>query len=235
MRLLVELEPLASVKYDVVNKHAVQGMIYNMLRGTQFDVLHLSQRFKYFTFSDIFPVSDFIPGTSKNLIISSPNRQLIETLYSALLECKTIKIKEAPFIIKHVKMFSLKYANRFICGSPIVLYKDNRSNEYFSFEKHQDLKFFLDRLKANAIKKYSAYTGSPFELDEQIFDKIVFKKEVAVKDFKSGKEFIIIGSVWKLLEKFYIPRHLIPFYEFIMDCGLGEKNSLGFGLINPVR
>jgi len=62
-----------------------------------------------------------------------------------------------------------------------------------------------------------------------------FNKEVAVKNVKGGKEFIIIGSVWYLLEKFEISEEMRRFYWFLMECGLGEKNSMGFGFVNPVR
>ena len=46
---------------------------------------------------------------------------------------------------------------------------------------------------------------------------------------------VIIGSVWYLLEKFEISEEMRRFYWFLMECGLGEKNSMGFGFVNPVR
>ena len=235
MRLVIELEPLSEIPYNYLNKHAIQGLIYYLLKDTSFDNLHSSSKFKYFTFSDIFPISDFKPGFKKTLLFSSPSNDLINELYNSILRYRTIKIKNLNFNVINVKKIKLNLTNRFISGSPIVLYKDNKSNEYFSFEKHNDLNFFLERIKENAIKKYNTYFGESIILNEPIFDKMKFKKEVVIKDFKSGKEFIIIGSVWKLLEKFHIPDHLYNFYEFVMDCGLGEKNSLGYGFINPVR
>ena len=45
--------------------------------------------------------------------------------------------------------------------------------------------------------------------------------------------FLIIGSLWKNLEKFNMDDK--KFYKFILDCGLGEKNSLGFGMLNTLR
>ncbi len=235
MRLVIELEPFSEIQYDYLNKHAIQGLFYYLLKDTSFDNLHSSNKFKYFTFSDIFPISDFKPGFKKTLLFSSPSNELVNALYDSILRYKTVKIKNLNFNIQNVKKIKLNLTYRFISGSPIVLYKDNKSNEYFSFEKHNNLNFFLERLKENAIKKYNTYTGESMILDEPLFDKLIFKKEIVVKDFKIGKEFIIIGSVWKLLEKFHIPDYLYNFYEFLMDCGLGEKNSLGYGFINPVK
>ncbi|MGC9123561.1 MAG: CRISPR-associated endoribonuclease Cas6 [Thermoplasmata archaeon] len=235
MRLIIEFEPTSEFSYDYINKHSIQGLIYYLLKNTSFDNLHSTNKFKYFTFSDIFPVSDFKPGQTKILIFSSPSNELVNTLYNSLLKYNMVRIKNLNFKIKNVKKIKLNLTNKFISGSPIVLYKDNKSNEYFSFEKHNNLKFFLERLQDNAIKKYISYTGDSLALNEPLFDKMIFKKEVVVKEVKGGKEFIIIGSVWRLLEKFYIPNSLYSFYEFIMDCGLGEKNSMGYGFINPVR
>ena len=67
-----------------------------------------------------------------------------------------------------------------------------------------------------------------------IFDRLKFKKEVAVTLRMDNTEFIMIGTVWRSLEKFNINRENGDFYRFIMDCGLGEKNSMGFGFINPI-
>ena len=235
MRLMVELLPCVNGSFENVNKHAVQGMIYAQLKKTVFENYHDSNRFKFFTFSDLFPVSDFKVGEKKKLIISSPNNELITVLYETFEKHDKIHIKNMEFNIHAVNKFRLKPSTRYITGSPIVLYKDNRSNEYFSFERNKDLIFFLERLKENALKKYFAYTGRRFDMKENLFDRLIFKKEVVVKDYKAGREFIIIGSVWKLLEKFYISAEQKRFYEFIMDCGLGEKNSLGFGFVNPIR
>lgn len=52
---------------------------------------------------------------------------------------------------------------------------------------------------------------------------------------KKGREFLVVGTTWKLLEKIKIRKEERKFYKFIMDCGLGEKNSLGFGFINPIK
>ena len=49
-----------------------------------------------------------------------------------------------------------------------------------------------------------------------------------------NQTFIIIGSLWKVLEK-NIAREDRKFYNFLFDCGLGEKNSLGMGFINNRR
>ncbi|MEM3738551.1 MAG: CRISPR-associated endoribonuclease Cas6 [Thermoplasmata archaeon] len=234
MRILVELLPCCSGAYENLNKHAIQGMIYSQLKGTEFEKYHDSNRFKFFTFSDIFPIGNFEIGKKKNLLISSPNEELMNVLCERFENQKVVHIKDMEFMIGAVKKFRVKLSNKYISGSPIVLYKDSISNEYFTFQRNKDLIFFLTRLKENALKKYSAYFGEQIEFEGDLFDRLKFRKEVCVRDFKDGREFIIIGSVWRLLEKFSIPDKYKKFYAFLLDCGLGEKNSLGFGFVNPL-
>jgi CRISPR-associated endoribonuclease Cas6 len=90
----------------------------------------------------------------------------------------------------------------------------------------------MERLKDNSLKKYNAYYDLDYYFDGNLFDSFQYDKEVAVRVKKADNMFIIIGTLWKNLEKFNMDDK--RFYRFLMDCGLGEKNSLGFGMINSV-
>lgn len=234
MRLLLIFRPLQYAPYMTVNKHTVQGFIYSLLKDAKFVWCHDSNRFKFFCFSDIFPLGDFKPGEEKHLLISSPDKAFIDAIENALRARQIFKLGGHEIKIARYKIVQLKLGDRFISASPIVLYEDNFQNLYYSFERNSDLSFFLQRLKENAVKKYNAFYSEDYTLNENIFDRLIFRKETAVQIRKGDKEFIIIGSMWKLLEKFNIYKKK-KFYEFIMDCGLGEKNSLGFGFINPLK
>ncbi|MCK4433166.1 MAG: CRISPR-associated endoribonuclease Cas6 [Methanomicrobia archaeon] len=235
MRLKFDIVPEEDFSYWEINKHTIQGMIYSHLWNTEYKKMHEEKKFKFFSFSDIFPPTDFKKGEEKNFIISSPDRDFIEVLYRELKSEKYLYFGKRGFMLKKINKFNLPLKKRFITGSPIVLYQDNRENLYFSFERNPDLSFFLERLKDNALKKYNAFYRENFTIENMIFDKIIFGREVVVPMIKRGNKFIIIGSTWKTLEKFKYTRDEQKVYKFIMDCGLGEKNSLGFGFLNPVR
>lgn len=235
MRLLLTFVPLNDYPFDRIYKHTLQGFLYSFLKQTSFADYHDRATFKFFCFSDIFPIGDFNEGVRKNLLVSSPNRDLISAIKRSVSRGSTYNLSGLKIRIIRVKPVSLRLKNRFTTGSPIVLYKDNKRNLYYSFQRDKDLSFFLERLKENALKKYNAFYREDYILNENIFDRLVFRKDVAVKNVKDDREFIIIGSAWRLLEKFHIPREDRKFYEFIMDCGLGEKNSFGFGFVNPLK
>ncbi|AEK72022.1 hypothetical protein GQS_00595 [Thermococcus sp. 4557] len=218
------------------NKHAVQGFIYNMLKGTEYGARHDQPRFKFFTFSDFFK-----ENSRWTFLVSSPDRDFIRALYSAIKEKDRLYIGTHELYLAELRKFNLPLKNRFQTGSPVVLYLDAEANEYFKLHAHRDLTFFLERLKENAEKKYNAFYDDDFILEGPIFDRMIpkvrknGKLDVYVKVVKNGVPFPVIGSNWELLERDRIRPSERRFYRFIMDTGLGEKNSLGFGFLNPIR
>ncbi len=233
MRVLVRFEPVRYVPFNKVNKHTIQGMLYDTLWGTRYEALHKKRGFKFFTYSDIFPAKDFYPGKEYSLIVSSPWRGLVETWYRQFRSRKYVYLSDSPFLIKNVKKFDLPLKNEFITGSPIFVRLDKDGNRDFSFKKHGDLLFFLERIKENAIKKFNAFYDDEYHLDGALFDALSMKKEMIVRIKIKDKPVDVVATTWNLLKKSYLEKEDEKFYKFVMDAGLGEKNSLGFGLLNP--
>lgn len=232
MRLLIKFEPIDEVDYLAIGKYEIQGFIYSLLSQTNtFNNLHNQKGFKFFNFSNIFPLSRFERNSMKKLIISSPNPKFIMELYNVLREKNIFKLNKYKMEILKVELLKDKKCTNFITGTPIVLYENNKNNIYYSFRRNPNFEFFFERLKDNAIKKYNAFYNTDFILDESLFTNFEFVKEVAVKIKKHNNEFIVIGSLWKNL-KFNITKENKRFYNFLFDAGLGEKNSLGFSFLN---
>lgn len=235
MRLILEFKSVNSCKYSDITKYDVQGFIYSLLKENPiFQDYHDVVGFKFFNFSNIFPVSDFKEGSVKKLIISSPNNKFIYSIRDALKESDNLHISKIDISVESVKVFNPKNLGKFISSTPVVLFKDNSSNKYYSFKQNPDFDFFFNRLKDNAIKKYNAYTGDEFYLNNDLFASFELNREVSVRVKKNNNTFIIIGSLWKSLEV-DINKENKKFYKFLLDTGLGEKNSLGFGMLNDVR
>ncbi len=232
MRILLEMKPEKEYVYSEINKHHIQSFIYKIIKDSPFDVLHNLRGFKFFTFSDISPPTDYKTNELKYMVISSPSAPFIKFIKYKLKELSFVKFRDLKLEV-NVKRIPNKLPKEWITASPIVVKKGK--NEYFSFIKDTNITFFLERLKQLAIEKYNAYYNDEFWFEEPLFDVMKFSKSVAVNITKQDKKFIIIGSMWRLLKKEYIPRDLKKFYRFTFDVGLGEKNSLGFGCINERR
>ncbi len=212
------------------DKHSIQGMIYTALGETMFGKAHDKSGFKYFTYSDFF----YDRRGRGSLIISSPYPGLIETILEWTRARQVIRLGTEDFVIKTAKVLAIKVRHEFQSGSPILLYRDSQSGEFFSFRKHGDISFFLDRLKDNALKKYEFFTGTRLDIEGPIFDEVELRREIAVPVNIRGQDLVFIGTMWKSLVKHDI-EEFREFYHFLMETGLGEKNSLGFGFINPIR
>lgn len=235
IRLIFEFKSLNNCNYSDITKHDIQGFIYSLLKNDLiFQNYHDVIGFKFFNFSNIFPISDFKEGSIKKLIISSPNEKFIYSIRDALNSLENLHLSKMDISVESVKVFNPKNLGKFISSTPVVLFEDNTSNKYYSFKNNPDFDFFFSRLKDNAVKKYNAYTGDEFHLDNDLFTSFELNREVSVRVNKKNNYFVIIGSLWKSLE-FDINKENRKFYKFLLDTGLGEKNSLGFGMLNDVR
>lgn len=232
IRLMIKFEPKDNIDYYEIDRYTIQGFIYSLLKDNQsFDNLHDTTGFKFFNFSNIFPVSDFEKNSLKKLIISSPNEKLIKTFYNQLKSKNSFKLKDYTMEILKINLLKRYKCPKFISATPIVLFEDNRNNRYFSFKQNNNFDFFFNRLKENSIKKYNAFYGADFELESDLFQGFELTREVSVRLQKNNNKFIVIGSLWKDLE-FNLDKSNKKFYNFLFDNGLGEKNSLGFGFLN---
>lgn len=229
---MIKFEPKQFIKYSDIDKYTVQGFVYSVLRNDSlFSDFHNQVGFKFFNFSNIFPVSDFEKNSLKKLIISSPNNDLIKALYNQLKNQSSFYLKNYKMEILKVELLRDRQCSKFITSTPIVLFEDNQSNRYYSFKQNPDFNFFFERLKDNAVKKYNAFYDCDFSLDSELFTNFEFGREVSIRLVKNNNKFIIIGSLWKNLE-FNLTNENKDFYRFLFENGLGEKNSLGFGFLN---
>ncbi len=238
---MVTFRPLEDAPGDAVTKHTVQGLIYSHLWGTDYWKRHDEARFKFFTFSDIFPPGDFRTDGEKSIIISSPDDNFIGVLEERFGERGTLYLGSLKVELVKLRKFSLKPTGRFVTGSPVVVRSMNTERRgFFSFYHEKSVVYFVSRLTENALKKYWVFTGEKPELDGPLFDRMVPRVrrngriDVYVRVRMHGSSFLIPGSTWKLLEKRITPRNR-DFYAFLMDAGIGELNSLGFGFLNPLR
>ncbi|MFH7904030.1 MAG: CRISPR-associated endoribonuclease Cas6 [Candidatus Aenigmatarchaeota archaeon] len=107
---------------------------------------------------------------------------------------------------------------------------------YYNFQKQSEIDSWLRDLKNNSLEKYFSFTGYNFYFEEPIFEEFSFYRPVSSKIKMKGKEVIVIGSLWNklgVLRK--LDREEKKFYSFLLDCGLGKLNSLGFGFVNPTN
>ena len=87
MRLLIRLQCTERCIYEMQYHYHLQGFIYNLLKGGKYHYIHNKEGYKFFCFSNIFPITKNIEKNDlRMLIISSPDSEFITFLYDSLLQ-----------------------------------------------------------------------------------------------------------------------------------------------------
>jgi len=252
MRILLRLKAVKSSAYDLKYFNKLQGVIYNLLRDTEYGILHNKSGYKFFCFSNIFPVGDMKSGDVRNLLISSPDKLFIKFLKDKLNELsndnKLLNIGEMQFKVEAISLIKpkLRRGCRLISATPIIIRIPEKNYEkygipekfrkkrYVYWRKEYSFEAFVKQLEENLIKKYNEFYKTNFQI-ERIFEIFKFRKGPIINHvIIDGKEQILVGSLWEFLFS-YLSKEQKKILEFGIDCGFGERNSLGFGFINVMK
>lgn len=250
MRVKICFRPENEVEIiDINYNYYITAMIYNLLSKSNkafTDKLHEegyrlgSRHFKLFTFSQL-KVKKYIVEESKIkimddalLYIGSPRLDFLYYLSDTLLKAERVKIGGGFFIVDHVDLLKdvrFSREERFYCLSPITTSTMEVIGNVKK-ERNVDIRDskFVDNLKNNLIRKYYLlHNRLPEDMNIDIqFDKeylnntrgkLIWFKNVAVKAYSAP--FTIKAD----------PEIIKVAYE----CGLGDKNSAGFGMIEIDR
>lgn len=248
MRVLVKLRSTKQQPYQMEYHYHLQGFIYGLLRKSKFENVHDKEGYKFFCFSNIFPAYDFKQGDIRHLLISSPDRDFIRHVFSKLQEKRRsgerVSVGSMEFDVKKVETLhvSLKVPFTVITGTPIVVrvprekyekfdVKTRYPYEYLYWRQEHPLELFVEQLEDNLCKKYEEFTGLVTG-SEPIMQRFMFRKQVSTRVLIKGQEQVVIGSVWEFWFNDDAHKDLL---EFGIDCGFGERNSLGFGFMNVKR
>ncbi|GIU72267.1 MAG: CRISPR-associated protein Cas6 [Candidatus Nitrosocaldaceae archaeon] len=248
MRLLIRLEAARDQKYKTDYHYNIHGFIYNLLKDSEFAHIHNKKGYKFFCFSNIFPISDMKKGDIKQLLISSPNSKFVKSLAYKLKIIKrsssVINIGDMKFLVRGYKVFNNRLDKenlKLITATPIIIrinkdrYKEFGINpryeyDYLYWRKEYPLELFINQLEDNLYKKYEEYNSLKLER-ERIINKLRFIKQVSTRLKIHNNEHIVIGTLWEFWFD-NINDNIIKLLKFGYDCGFGERNSLGFGFIN---
>ncbi|MDI6886580.1 MAG: CRISPR-associated endoribonuclease Cas6 [archaeon] len=214
-------------------------------------MLHDKEGYKFFSFSNIFPIKDMKEDEIANLIIASPNRELISSLEGAFHEFSTnrkgINLGEMSFELVKVKKLETKLKRRdlrVLTATPVIIRIPERNYERYGIPEEErkpryvywrpkySFEAFLKQLSENLIKKFSEFYGSELK-NYDLFEQFVFRRATATKVVIDGKEYVMVGSMWEFIWSI-MDEQQRRVIEFGLDAGFGERSSLGFGFVNRV-
>ena len=238
MRLEIILKGKNNFKVPFNYNHILSAIIYNKIADLNFaNELHSSKSFKFFTFSQIYIpkrriVKDGIIAKDGviSFYISSPNDFLIKSLVDGFLEDLEISFQNQKLTIQKIEAlktpeFSSK--SEFKTLAPIIVRtKKEIDGELKIWDLAPSDKFFKS-LENNLIKKYIKFNNlTKTDKKINIYSDMNFVKRKRISINKGNAtthhrtymmDLILEGD--------------LDLIEFAYDVGIGEKNSMGFGMI----
>lgn len=249
MRLLVELEAAKNQIWERNYHHKLQGFVYSFFEDAM-PKIHEKKGYKFFCFSNIFPIQDMNEGDRRKLLISSPSQTVTDIVKGGLesrrKEGKPANIGEMQFHVKGVREVRRPFTGgRVIAATPIVLRipeynydlygipPAERKKRYVYWRPNIAFEAFIKQLNENIFKKCREfYSADGREIEEfPLFESFVFKKSVVNHVVLDGIERKFVGSVWEF-QWSHVTKEQREVLEFAMDTGFGERNPLGFGFVN---
>ncbi len=237
MRIRIVLSPIEgrqTIGWDYQYKLA--GLVYDCLRrGNRrlSRVYHTSTDFKMFTYSwlrgSIYPVKNgLVVDGPVEFSISSVNDEFIQTVFEGMYKGDLVRIGNASFeIFKSVVVNEARIRGnmRFKTLSPILVrtYREGKDNPHWDLTPAESM--FFSNIRNNLIKKYMHLNYSEPEDKRLDFE--------GIKVFK-GKRINIKGTwnrAWLMEFRVSGSRELI---EIGYKAGFGEKNSMGFGMVEEI-
>lgn len=231
--------------------HQVQAFIYSLLRNTTFEDLHDKKGYKFFCFSNIFRGKDATDELLYNLIVSSPSPKFIDQISYQLQKIIELQIPVEIGCLFQLRGFNtistsnLTFPLRLITGSPILIRvplekfsqesTDSAPYQSIYWRSHHPIHLFIDALESNLKKKYKDFRNNK-QIDyekrkQKLIEKFYFKKQVSTNIHIDNSRIPVIGSLWEFVFSETLDKEI---QLFALDCGFGERNSLGFGFMNPV-
>ncbi len=246
MRLLLRLKSIKDTAYENLYHRKFQGFVYSLLYDTDYHSLHDKSGYKFFCFSNIFPIGDIKEEDKRNLLLSSPDEKQIDVMESKLnsINGKNINIGEMSFQLMGVSRIKPRIENgsRLVSATPIVIripernykkYGIDSDKKYIYWRPEYAFEVFVRQLEENLFKKYNEFHKTNIE-EFPVFEQFIFKKTVVNHILEDNREIKVIGSVWEFAFS-HLAKEQKQILEFGIDAGFGERNPLGFGFMNVVR
>ena len=255
MRLLVSLEAQRNCNYNNYYHHKTQGIIWNALEETPLSQLHGSSETPTFSFSNPFPRRDYEEGEKAKLLISSPHSKIIETLEQQL-EDREFNIGEMPLRVTDIQLITPTVGDigernklKSSVGVYIPLSKEHRQKYNISGFKESDkiswvpehsLEAFNSRFIENLNWKLNSVHSNSIPKPDALSDVITnlnFGETYPLKlpvGSDPTNQFTFLVTQLEASYTVQSDRHR-KWLQTILECGMGWRNSLGFGFTNLVE
>lgn len=249
---MAKLSARADAAYDNSYHHKLRGRIWRALEDSKYDTLHDTGDPPGFVMSNPFPPRDMREGDERTLLVASHDEELLAYVAADFLEERELNIGEMPFHVNDVHALAPDVGEPGTRGTLetgtglLVRIPPWKCEKYGIDHADGDTAVFwrpehtteplLSQLEANLDQKHKLFAHEhlpgPSDVDGPLFEGYELLKTFAVPvTVTEGQEMTYVLSKWRfeyLVRDNHHRRHL----NLALDCGLGERNSLGLGFVN---
>lgn len=239
IRLQITLKnPEGIIKVPFNYNHILSAILYNKIKDVLLsEKMHESKDFKFFTFSQLYIKNKkrfkrgFISLSGEiSFYFSSPNEELVLNILDGFLDDKEVLFINQKLVVNKIEVIkNPEFSEKMEFNTLSPLYA--KIIKIFDNKKVQwDLtpgESFFKALEKNLIKKYIKYnnlnhTDKTINVYSQM--KKVKRKRITIKN---GNE----STFHRCFLMDVVLEGDIDLIRFAYDCGLSEKNSMGFGML----
>ena len=251
MRVLARLRARSDAAYDNAYHHKLRGRLWGALDGTTFDDAHDTNDPPGFCYSNPFPPGDMDEGDERTLLVASPHEQLLTHVARDLRAEPELNVGEMPYRVRDMSMLApdvgepgstgiIETGTGVVVRIPPWRFDDygidSDSDEAEFWRPELTMEPFREQVVANLDKKHRLFAPEhlpgPSDRDGELFESYELIKTYALPvTVTEGEEMTYVVSKWRLgyrVRDDHHRRHL----NLALDCGIGERNSLGFGFVN---
>ncbi len=217
--------------------HTLQGFFYENMDKLLAKFYHEQaytfgrRKFKLFTFSKIFgklkgEYGDRLQYSppSIHVYFSTPTERTMKSVIKETIRKTYLTLGQEPVKLCGIEVIEIKLKKEIqvLCLSPVVVYKTKPgSKRHIYLSPFQDE--FYRLLRENLLKKYQLVYGKKYEGDLEITPvriKEEYKRKIIFKT--------TLIEAWEGVYKLSGEEDIL---KVAIECGLGVKNSAGFGCI----
>lgn len=240
LRIKIELKSdMRPFRIPYNYNHVLSAIIYRRIADLELaSQLHGAEGFKFFTFSQISiprrkAFKNFLLSEDGrfHFFISSPNTELIKSLVEGFIDRPEIDFLRRRVNVEYVEFLEppeFRRNMKFRTLSPLIIktVKEEDGVRKQWDVNPNDLKFY-ENLQRNLVRKYREFHGD-YDGDEYLrvvpYQRSIKRKRIMIP--KEGAE--TYHRAYHMKFRVEGDPRLI---EFGYDCGFGEKNSMGFGMV----
>lgn len=260
MRAIVYLRAKTDFAYDNRYNRKLRGRLWKALSDTVYEDRHDDGNPIGLSFSNPFPPAKTInEGDRMKVLVAATKRDLLGTVLNDFNENRSIDIGQMQFRVSDAQLVDADVGPPGSTGTlktetPVVCRLRPEDREQYGIDEDEiphdpdqktywrpefSVEPFMDRITRNLAHKHHLFEGDgfpdPTEVDYDLFTGYELEGTYANPlRVTPDTEITLIVSEWTF-DYEVEDRHHRRFLNLLLDAGMGERNSYGFGFINPVE